>query len=201
MPGPPPKHPSTRARARNAKQGFRVLEGGKLPVPNWPLPPDLATSATLDNSRDRVARLQVEMHETEDARKRGRLSRQLDQLELQVTQLAMLLESQADAEAELWASLWAMPQAELWAESHAEREVAQYVRWTIKAEGGDLKAAVEARQRSDRLGLNPLALLRLRAEIAHVGDVEEKRATKKRPATSAKKPTGDDPRSGLFATG
>ncbi|WP_074848216.1 hypothetical protein [Gordonia westfalica] len=54
----------------------------------------------------------------------------------------------------------------IWEESHTHREVAQYVRWKVRAEQGDLKAAAEARQLSDRLGLNPLALMRLRPRLS-----------------------------------
>ena len=51
-----------------------------------------------------------------------------------------------------------MPQAVMWEESSAGREVAQYVRWKIRGEQGDLESAKEARMLSDRLGLNPLAV-------------------------------------------
>ena len=61
----------------------------------------------------------------------------------------------------------------MWEESSAGREVAQYVRWKIRGEQGDLESAKEARMLSDRLGLNPLALLRLRLEIERVAEAEE----------------------------
>lgn len=70
-----------------------------------------------------------------------------------------------DEELALWADLWRLPQACVWEKQGSHREVAQYVRWKVKAESGDLKAAPEARQMSDRLGLTPLAMLRLRWEI------------------------------------
>lgn len=66
----------------------------------------------------------------------------------------------------LWAELWATPQAAAWEQLGYTREVAQYVRWKVRGELGDLDAAKEARQLSDRLGLTPLAMLRLRWEIA-----------------------------------
>ncbi len=51
-------------------------------------------------------------------------------------------------------------------EARLFREVALYARHQAKAEGGSLDDAKEARQREDRLGLNDLAMLRLRWEIA-----------------------------------
>ncbi|PBO23035.1 hypothetical protein CLM85_18600, partial [Streptomyces albidoflavus] len=60
------------------------------------------------------------------------------------------------------------------------REVAQYVRWKVRAELGDLDASKEARQLADRLGLSPLAMLRLRWEIAadEVSEQREVRSTR-----------------------
>ena len=68
-------------------------------------------------------------------------------------------------ERKLWGELWRTPQAVMWDRTHAHREVAAYVRWSLLAETGDIKAAPEARQLSDRLGLTPLALRRLEWEI------------------------------------
>lgn len=69
------------------------------------------------------------------------------------------------AERKLWGELWRTPQAVQWERSHAHREVAAYVRWSLLAESGALTAAPEARLLSDRLGLSPLALRRLEWEI------------------------------------
>lgn len=100
-------------------------------------------------------------------------------------------------EIELWNELWQTPQAVVWEETHSHREVAQYVVWKIKAEGGDLKAGAEARQLSDRLGLNPLALMRLQLEIEHA---ESARAQgEKRRSTPPARPQGGDPRATLRA--
>lgn len=204
MSGPPPKHPSVRARRNKPKADFRTLPsaGREGEPPPWPLQPDALMTAELEHARDRVAGLQVQIDESEDARQRGRLRREMHRLELTITQLSLQLEQAADAEVALWSELWATPQAVMWEESHASREVAQYVRWKIRAEQGDMKAAAEARQLSDRLGLNPLALLRLRAEVQHVDEVEDK-GRKRRESTAAPKPKrrsgGDDPRAGLYA--
>lgn len=199
MPGPAPKHPSARARRNDAKKDFRVLksEGRSGAAPVWPLLPDVAMSAQLELSRDRIAALQVELADCEDGRTKGRLRRELSKHELLAAQLQLQIEQATDAEVALWAQLWATPQAVIWEESHAHREVAQYVRWKVRAEQGDLRAASEARQLSDRLGLNPLALLRLRAEVEHAEEAED-RGARRRESRAQKKPGGDaDPRAGL----
>lgn len=76
------------------------------------------------------------------------------------------------AELALWAELWRTPQAVAWERMHSGREVAQYVRFKIRAEDGALDEAKEARQLGDRLGLTPLAMLRLRWEIAPVAEAK-----------------------------
>lgn len=206
MPGPPPKHPSARARRNNSKSDFRSLpsEGREGPVPDWPLLPDVRMKASLELARDRVASLQVELEGEDEGRARARLRRELSKNELLVAELQLQLEQASDLETALWADLWGTPQAVIWEEAHAHREVAQYVRWKVRAEQGDLKSASEARQLSDRLGLNPLALMRLRAEVEHADEVED-RGHKRRGETH---PRGrqqpgddepDDPRSALYA--
>lgn len=202
MPGPAPKHPSVRARRNNPKKDFRVLspEGRQGAAPEWPLHPDVIQSAMLETARDRVASLQVELEEAEDGRTRGRLRRELSKQEMSVTTLSLQIEQATDAEVGLWSDLWSTPQAVIWEESHAHREVAQYVRWKVRGEQGDLKAAAEARQLSDRLGLNPLALMRLRAEIEHVDEAEDRGKQRRQRTTPPKKSgKGDDPRGGLYA--
>ena len=201
MPGPAPKHPSSRARRNNPKRDFRSLPGAGRAgeVPAWPLLPDVATTAMLELARDRVAALQVELADECDGRTKGRLRRELNKNEIASAQLQLQIEQATDAETALWADLWATPQAVIWEESHANREVAQYVRWKVRAEQGDLKAAVEARQLSDRLGLNPLALMRLRAEIEHADEVEQKGSQRRAAAQPVSEPDKDDPRKGLHS--
>jgi hypothetical protein len=72
------------------------------------------------------------------------------------------------AEKEAWEQLWRLPQAEAWAQMHAERPVARYVRALIVAEdpGSTAFQLSEVRQLEDRLGLTPMSMLRLRWEIA-----------------------------------
>lgn len=79
-----------------------------------------------------------------------------------------------EREADLWESLWATPQAVMWERTHAELTVARFVRFSVLAETGNVKAATEARQLEDRLGLNPQAMLRLRWEVA-ADEVAEQR--------------------------
>ena len=68
-------------------------------------------------------------------------------------------------EAEMWATLWKAPQAVVWDELGWTMEVALYCRYMAMASAGDMKAAGEARQWSDRLGLNPAAMLRNRWKV------------------------------------
>lgn len=204
MPGPAPKEPSLRARRNNPKAGFRKLDpnGRGLPAPDWPLLPDPTTIAHLEINHERMAALAAQVETTTDGRTKGRLQRELDRVTLTTATLERTLEQQHRAEAVLWDELWAMPQAILWEDAHAEREVAEYVRWKLLAERGDSKAATSALQRSDRLGLTPMALLRLRAEIEHVDAAEaggQQRRAAAKPATTRRKKGGDDPRSGLYA--
>lgn len=200
MPGPPPKHPSVRARRNDPKKDFRVLsaEGRQGEPPSWPLGPDVMLAATLEFQRDRIANLQVQVETEEDGRSRGRMRRELGKLELEAAQTALKLELARDAEVELWNELWTYPQAVLWEENRSHRTLASYVRWKIRDEQGDIRAAAEARQLSDRLGLNDLALLRLRAEIERV-DEAESAGDRRRSTTPPKKKPGrkkppDDPR-------
>lgn len=207
MPGPAPKHPSRRARRNNVKSEFRtlpaVVDG---PIPLWPLAPDAVMLANVETARDQVARLQAEMMDEEDGRKLARMRRQIAAAEIAAATAELQLQQAVDGEQQMWAEMWAMPQATVWMETHSQRAVAQYVRLKIQAEQGDLKASTEARQWSDRLGLNPLALFRLRVEIEHAEEAaaaaEKRRGDQppSQPADDQPKPGGgDDPRNGLYA--
>lgn len=68
------------------------------------------------------------------------------------------------AELAVWAQLWATPQAVAWEELAWTRAVARYCRLLVAAEKPDASAATcgEVRQMEDRLGLTPMAMLRLR---------------------------------------
>jgi len=153
-------------------------------------------TAEREHALDQAAQLSAELAASDDSKVSARLRRKIESLEMRATVLHLQIEQAVDAEVQLWEKLWAMPQTMVWEESHADREVAQYVRWKVRAEQGDLKAATEARQLSDRLGLNPLALLRLRLEIERAGEAED-RGRKRRGTTPSPQPKpgdGDDPR-------
>ncbi|MGW8565668.1 hypothetical protein [Isoptericola sp. NPDC055881] len=195
-----------RARRNNPKAGFRTLpsEGRAGSAPAWPLQPDVTMTARLELARDRVASLQVQLDEAEDGRTKGRLRRDLNKNEMLVATLSLQIEQATDAEVALWTELWATPQAVIWEESHAGREVAQYVRWKVRAEQGDLDAAKESRMLSDRLGLNPKALMSLRAEIERADEAEDRGERRRQvPRTQRPKKDGgdEDPRGGLSLVG
>jgi hypothetical protein len=92
--------------------------------------------------------------------------------------LGDLTEMVADRELEVWAQVWATPQAVAWERMGWTLEVALYVRTLVAAECGDLKAVTEARQWSDRLGLNPTAMLKNRWRV-RADEVTERRETRK----------------------
>lgn len=68
---------------------------------------------------------------------------------------------------ELWADLWSTPQAVAWERLGWTRIVGRYCRLVLVAEVEmDAKFMAEARQLEDRLGLTPMAMLRLRWRVA-----------------------------------
>lgn len=72
------------------------------------------------------------------------------------------------AESGLWAELWATAQAVAWENMGWTRVVARYARLLTVAEKRGTTGAVllgEVRQLEDRLGLTPMAMLRLRWEV------------------------------------
>lgn len=175
MPGPPP---NPNARRRNVRPPFLQLpaEGRKGEPPTWPLPQDL----------DLLVKLQVAQMTVDDLGQRDDLSasdkRKLNQALEKVLFLSRKVDHVDEAERSLWAELWSAPQAVAWERLRYHREVAQYVRWKVQAEWGSLDAAREARALSDRLGLTPLALLRLQWQI-----VEDEVAVQRAPSTSTRK--------------
>jgi hypothetical protein len=75
------------------------------------------------------------------------------------------LPTSSERERELWRKLWRTPQAVMW--EGCGLAVARYVRVLAEAErpGAAPPLRAEARQLEDRLGLSPMALLRMRAKI------------------------------------
>jgi hypothetical protein len=129
------------------------------PTPDWPLGEDIVTRAKLQIAENKVVDLANQL--AAGAPVPGPLTRAKER----VAELQAIVAIQHNRELELWQELWRLPQAIAWEQTGWTREVAGYVRWTVLGEAGDLNAAKEARQLSDRLGLSPLAMLRLRWEI------------------------------------
>ena len=79
-------------------------------------------------------------------------------------------------ETELWNRLWRMPQALMWERLDSVDSVAWYVRLTNEALRGMRTSIVmtEIRQLADRLGLSPMAMLRLRWQIEETVEPENK---------------------------
>lgn len=82
-----------------------------------------------------------------------------------VTDDADMAEAVAGRERAHWRAVWRTPQAAVWARMGWTSDVALYCRHLAMAELGNSKAAGEARQWSDRLGLNPAAMLRNRWKV------------------------------------
>lgn len=188
--GPAPNPtPNPHRRRRNAPTQTVKLpaEGRKGDPPPWPLGPDVRSAAKLRLLNEQIDEASVEAQGGDRAAKAAQ--RKLLRLREQAEVLEEIVEAQAGAEALLWSELWSTPQAVAWERLRWTRDVAQYVRWKILAEHGDLDASKEARQLSDRLGLNPLALLRLRWEIS--GDeVGERRSERTTQAASSQRRRG-----------
>lgn len=165
--GPPP-NPS--ARRRNARPAQMTLpaEGRVGDAPVWPLPAEVKVQAALAVARDDAERLREEWAAASDPKETRSLARKLDAAERRVREIEIGSELARTAEGSLWAELWSTPQAVAWERLRWTREVAQYVRWKVKAEGGDLNASKEARMLADRLGLTPLALQNLHWVIGDV---------------------------------
>lgn len=160
--GPPPKDPEKRAR-RNKPLYHAVLpaDGRKGRAPAWPLPEDLFLKADLKAEKEKVKDLLSMLDMDLTARQRAKANSDLGRARKRVALLEGQLREWRKMEVALWRDLWKTPQAVEWERLGWLREVAQYVRWKVRAELGDLEASKEARQLADRLGLTPLAMLRL----------------------------------------
>jgi hypothetical protein len=125
--------------------------------------------------------LRHKLSECDDRRSRPRLQRELDAALQKATAIRAQVDEQRALELSLWSTLWSTPHADAWEPLGWTRDVAQYVRHKVRGEAGSLDDAKEARQWSDRLGLNPLAMLRLRWEMQRLDEVED-RARRRRAA-------------------
>ena len=92
----------------------------------------------------------------------------------------------------LWQEIWRTPQAAAWSRMGWSHDVAMYVRWLTVGDDPDasmserLKAAAESRAWSDRLGLNPQAMLRNRWKVS-ADEVAERRTEKSSAGKSRRK--------------
>ena len=176
--GPPPD-PNALRRDRGTgldKDGWLTLpaDGYSGPVPGWPLLPDIGLRANLTVVERQIETLEYQLEEATGS-KAGQIEVRLDRAREKREVLAFQVAEQESRERALWGELWRSAQAAAW---HAKvgsggvRDVAQYVRHKVLAELGSMEDAREARQWSDRLGLNPAAMLRNRWRVAadQVGD-------------------------------
>lgn len=187
--GPAPDPQALRRERPEDRAGWTILkaEGRKGKAPAWPLLGDIERTARLDIIGRQVEELEDELNHCTVARTRKSLETKLAKVYQEQAVLARILESQREIETEVWVSAWKSPQAIAWEKLGWTREVAQYVRHKVLGELGSLEDAKEARQWSDRLGLNPAAMLRLRWKIAPTS-VTQPASTGRTPAK--KKATG-----------
>lgn len=87
-------------------------------------------------------------------------------------------------ERRVWDEIWSTPQAAAWETLGWIRPVARYVRCLVASEARNASSAIlgEVRQMEDRLGLTPMAMLRLRWEIApdEIAELREEKAPRVR---------------------
>lgn len=154
--------PNPNRRRRNVTVAMTPLPaaGRKGKTPTWPLGPDIVTRAKLRVAQDKVEELEARLAEGEHVSEAA-----LTRAKEKVAVLEQVVEVQQERELELWREVWAMPQAVQWERLRWARTVAQFVRWEVLGESGDMDASKEARQIGDRIGMTPLSLLRLRWEI------------------------------------
>jgi hypothetical protein len=190
--GPPPDPNALRRDRKKDQDGWTSLpaEGWKGKIPAWPLPADVRASSELAVAERAREMLEAQIEAAIAAK--GALAR-LAKLDQRIAELEAILAGAADLEASLWKDLWRTPQAAAWHRVRWTREVALYVRWQVRAELGDIEAAKEARQWSDRLGLNPTAMLRNRWRVVD-DEVASKRAV-----TTTTTPSGGSMRDRLKA--
>lgn len=162
--GPPPDPNALRRDRKEDKAGWTILpaEGRTGPLPEWPLGPNIVLAAAVDLAEREREMLAVQIEA--GVATRGGVAK-LAKLDQKLAELRARIEATTGMEVGLWETLWRTPQAVAWDQMQWTREVALYVRWQVQAELGDMEAAKEARQWSDRLGLNPNALLRNRWKI------------------------------------
>lgn len=176
--GPPPDPNALRRDRPSDKNGWITLPAGGYdgPIPDWPLLEDVALLARRDVALDVAQRITDELADADPGRARAALQKKLETANQTIALLDKRIDAQREQESSVWGQAWRTPQAAAWAANNWTRDVAQYVRHKVLGELGSLDDAKEARQWSDRLGLNPAAMLRNRWKIS-ADEVAAKRAT------------------------
>ena len=189
MPGPTP---STNPRRRNAQVAMTKLpaEGRRgRRVPDWPLVDDVRLAADAEALADQLEEV-VQLLEDENLKPgpRGKAQRRHDTLLGRHKLAQRRLDHVRDLERAMWRKVWKLPQAVMWERRKDFRNVAMYVRHSVRGELGWLEDAKEARQWADRLGLTDQAMLRLRWEIVEdeVSAARAARSAITRKSTAAK---------------
>lgn len=174
--GPPPKAPEHRAR-RNASVNMTQLPAAGRPgrAPTWPLGSDIQLETAVALAKLAIKDIEDDLEWATTSKDRSAHRRKLTAAKKKHAELEARRKAATAIEREIWKALWKTPQSTQWEKRGWYREVALYARHQAKAEGGSLDDAKEARQREDRLGLNDLAMLRLRWEIA--APAEQQKAT------------------------
>lgn len=179
--GPPPKAADQRAR-RNATVAMTRLpaNGRTAKAPPWPLGVDVGIETEIELTKLLIKAAQQELEWATTSKDRSAQRRKIERANKQLAKLQAMKKAAGASEKEIWAALWKTPQATQWEKRGWFREVALYARHQAKAEAGSLDDSKEARQREDRLGLNDMAMLRLRWEIVDVAATGRAPAPKSR---------------------
>jgi hypothetical protein len=79
----------------------------------------------------------------------------------------LAVERPSEDELTIWIALWTTPQAVAWERLGWTRTVARYARFLLASEEPSARPSLlnETRQMEDRLGLTPMAMLRLRWDV------------------------------------
>jgi len=176
--GPPPDPNALRRDRPSDKDGWTLLpaNGYTGEVPGWPLLEDITMAAERDLALEKAQNITDELAALDVGRERTQLQRKLEATNRVIAILDRRLDAQRELETAVWSAMWRTPQAAVWIRQGWIRDVAQYVRHKVLGELGSINDAKEARQWSDRLGLNPAAMLRNRWRIAP-DEVGAKRTT------------------------
>jgi hypothetical protein len=211
--GPAPKHSSVRAR-RNAPTANTVrlpVKGCAIAAPDWPLLSERSLEIAIVIAKSMIEQCELALQDAEAFTDHGERDKAKKELRRANAQMDVAEHDKTVNEAEelkLWRKLWALPQACAWrGDGGYSNEIAQYVRWKVLGELGDLKASKEARLLSNNIGLTSASLLRLRWEVDESTECSctppvEAATPRRRRSTAAakrapqkKKPA--DPRNGL----